>query len=281
MSLLDAVPTVHQAPKKVGPGTYVIQDVQHALGAPLSVYLNSAVIQGAEPIVVDTGSARNREQWLQDVFGLVEPEDVRWVFLTHDDSDHTGNLSQVMDACPNARLVCSWTLVERFANAYEFPLQRCRWLNDGESFDAGDRTLVALRPPVYDSPATRGLYDTSTGVYWAADAFASPVPGGPGVAPADTIADVDPEAWWGGMVMFGIHALSPWLSMVDATRYAACVKEVQSHGMSTIISGHSPVIDGPRVEQAFDMIGRLAGTTPPPCPDQAVLDVMLAAMGGE
>jgi hypothetical protein len=83
------------------------------------------------------------------------------------------------------------------------------------------------------------------------------------------------------MVMFGIHALSPWLSMVDTTRYAACVKDVQGHGMSTIISGHSPVIDGPRVAQAFDMIGRLAGTEPPPCPDQAVLDMMLAAMGGE
>lgn len=174
----------------------------------------------------------------------------------------------------------SWALVERFANAYEFPLRRCRWRGDGESFDAGDRRLVALRPPVYDSPATRGLYDASTGVYWAADAFASPVPGGPGVTPVDSIAEVDPEAWWGGMVMFGIHALSPWLSMVDATRCAACVKEVQ-HGMSTIISGHNPVIDGPRVERAFEMMGRLAGTTPPPCPDQAVLDMMLAAMGGE
>lgn len=281
MSLLDAVPTAHLAPKKVGPGTYVIQDVQHALGAPLSVYLNSAVIQGAEPIIVDTGSARNRDRWLQDVFGLVEPEDVRWVFLTHDDSDHTGNLSQVMDACPNATLVCSWTLVERFANAYEFPLRRCRWLNDGESLDAGDRTLLALRPPVYDSPATRGLFDTSTGVYWAADAFAAPVPGGPGTTPVDTIAEVDPGAWWGGMVMFGIHALSPWLSMVDATRYAACVKAVQAHGMSTIISGHSPVIDGPRVAQAFEMMGRLAGAEPPPCPDQSVLDMMVAAMGGE
>jgi hypothetical protein len=29
------------------------------------------------------------------------------------------------------------------------------------------------------------------------------------------------------------------------------------------------------------MLGRLAGTTPPPCPDQAVLDMMLQAMGGE
>jgi hypothetical protein len=281
MTLLHADRPAHLPPKKVAPGTHLIQDTQFALGAPLSVYLNSAVIQGAEPIIVDTGSARNRDRYLEDVFGLVEPEDVRWVFLSHDDADHTGNLSQVMEACPNANLVCSWTLVERFSNAYDFPLHRCRWVNDGESFDAGDRTLVAVRPPVYDSPTTRGLLDTSTGVYWAADSFAAPVPGGAGVAPIDNIAELDQEAWWGGMVMFGIHALSPWLSLVDEERFAACVKSVQSYGMTTLISGHSPVIDGPQVAQAFDMLGRLAGTTPPPCPDQAVLDMMLQAMGGE
>jgi hypothetical protein len=281
MSLSHNERPLHLPPKRVAPGTHLIQDSQYALGQPLSVYLNSAVIQGAEPIIVDTGSARNREQWLQDVFSLVEPEDVRWVFLSHDDSDHTGNLSQVMDACPNATLVCSWTLVERYSNAYEFPLDRCRWVNHGDSFDAGDRTLVALRPPVYDSPATRGLFDTSTGVYWAADSFASPVPGGPGVTPIDDIAELDTESWWGGMVMFGIHALSPWLSMVDGDRFAANVKEVQSHGMTTLISGHSPMIGGPQVEQAFDMMVRLAGAEPPPCPDQVVLEMMLKAMGGD
>ncbi|MHA6797012.1 oxygen-binding di-iron domain-containing protein [Pseudonocardia bannensis] len=281
MTLADDDVRVHLAPRKIAPGTHLIQDVQHALGQPLSVYLNSMVIQGAEPIIVDTGSARNREAWLQDVFGLVEPQDVRWVFLTHDDSDHTGNLAQVMDACPNATLVCSWTLVERFANAYDFDLNRCRWVNDGESFDAGDRTLVAVRPPVYDSPATRGLFDTSTGVYWAADAFASPVPGGPGASPVGDVADLDPEAWWGGMVMFGLHALSPWLSMVQKKKYARCVRQVRAHGMTTIASGHSAVISGASVAQAFDMLGNLAGAEPPPCPDQAVLEMMLRAMGGE
>ncbi|WP_214366143.1 MBL fold metallo-hydrolase [Pseudonocardia sp. H11422] len=281
MTLADNDVRVHLAPKKIAPGTHLIQDVQHALGQPLSVYLNSMVIQGAEPVIVDTGSARNREAWLQDVFGLVDPQDVRWVFLTHDDSDHTGNLSQVMDACPNATLVCSWTIVERFANAYDFDLSRCRWVNDGESFDAGDRTLVAVRPPVYDSPATRGLFDTSTGVYWAADAFASPVPGGPGGSPVDDVADLDPEAWWGGMVMFGLHALSPWLSMVQKRKYAQSVRQVRAHGMATIASGHSAVISGASVGQAFDMLGNLAGAQPPPCPDQAVLEMMLRAMGGE
>ena len=270
---------VRLPPKKVGPGTYLIQEVQHALGQPLSVYINSAVIMGSEPVIVDTGSLRNRAGWLEDVFGLVAPEDVRWVFLSHDDADHTGNVAPVMEACPQATLVCSWAMVERFANAYDFPLSRCRWVNDGDSFAAGDRTLVALRPPVYDSPTTRGLLDTSTGVYWAVDAFATPVPGGPGASPPDHVRDLDPEAWWGGMVMYGIHGLSPWLDLVDSDRFAATVRQLQSHGMTTIASAHSPVIDGTSVTQAFDMLARLAGAQPPPCPDQAVLEALLSTVG--
>jgi hypothetical protein len=184
-----------------------------------------------------------------------------------------------MDACPHATLVCSWALVERFANAYEFPLARCRWVNNGDAFTAGDRTLVALRPPVYDSPTTRGLLDTTTGVYWAVDAFATPVPGGPGVQPPDHVNQLDPEAWWGGMVMYGLHGLSPWLELVDRDRFVATVRDLQKHGMTTITSAHSPVIDGEAVNDAFEMLARLAGTQPPPCPDQSVLEALLGAVG--
>jgi len=268
---------VRLPPKPVAPGTYLIQEVQHALGQPLSVYINSAVILGSEPIIVDTGSLRNRTAWLEDVFGLVDPRDVRWVFLSHDDADHTANLGPVMETCPNATLVCSWALVERFANAYEFPLSRCRWVNHGDAFAAGERTLVALRPPVYDSPTTRGLLDTTTGVYWAVDAFATPVPGGPGATPPDHVKELDPEFWWAGMVMYGLHGLSPWLELVEADRYAATVRDLQKHGMTTIVSAHSPLIDGASVEAAFDMVARLAGAQAPPCPDQSVLEALLGA----
>jgi hypothetical protein len=281
MEVILAGPQHRLEPMKVAAGTYLIREVQHALGAPLSVYLNSAVIKGAEPVIVDTGTAKNREAWLSDVFGLVDPFDVRWVFLTHDDADHTGNLRQVMELCPNATLVCSWALVERFTNAYEFPLDRCRWVNDGESFQAGDRTLVAVRPPVYDSPTTRGLFDASTGVYWAADAFASPVPGGDGQVPVGNVADLDPGAWWDGTVMFGIHALAPWLSMVNRRKFAASVRQTRGHGMSTIISAHAPVIDGASVDRAFEMMGRMAAAEVPPCPDQAVLDFVRGALEGQ
>ena len=44
MSTTLSEPTYRQDPTEVAPGTYVIHEVQHALGQPLSVYINSAVI---------------------------------------------------------------------------------------------------------------------------------------------------------------------------------------------------------------------------------------------
>jgi flavorubredoxin len=260
-------------PTRVDTDTWVIHQVQHALGAPLSVYLNSMVIAGSEPAIVDTGSINNRDQWLEDVFGIVDPSDVRWVFLSHDDSDHTGNLAPVMEACPNAILVCSWTLVERFSNAFRFPLERCRWLNDGEAIDAGDRRLLAVRPPVYDSPATRGFLDERTGVYWGVDAFATPCP----ADPVASVTDLDPGFWAEGMAMFTHHALSPWVALVDRRRFAAEIDRVRSLGMTTIATAHSPLITAGSVADAFALLRGLPDVPVPPVPDQAILDAALTA----
>ena len=265
-------PTVRVAPENIGPDTWLIHSVQQALGAPLSVYLNSMVIAGDEPVIVDTGTVGNRRQWLEDVFGLVEPEDVRWIFLSHDDHDHTGNLAEVLTRCPNATLVCSWAIVERISNAFEFPLERCRWVNDGESFDAGSRRLAAVRPPNFDSPTTRGLLDQKTGIYWAVDSFATPCPGGP----VENVADLNLDFWRDGMAMFVHNAVSAWLPMVDPERYAANVDRIRNLGMTTIAAAHSPLISECSIDQAFKLARELPLIPAPPMPDQAALTGILS-----
>ena len=252
--------------------TWLIHSVQPALGQPLFVYLNSLVILGAEPMIVDTGTIANREQWLKDVFSLVEPENVRWIFLSHDDVDHTGNLDETLSACPNAQLVCNWAMIERHTNCFDFPLPRCRWIMDGDTLDIGDRTLVAMRPPVYDSPTTRGLFDPMTGVYWAVDSFATPLPD-----PKVGVADLDAEFWDFGLALFALGAVSPWLSMVDETKYGRYVDGVQGLDITTIASCHSPVIEGPFIERAFARIRELPSLPPLDIPDQSVLDQIIAA----
>ncbi len=100
MTFAPLAPSIYVPPTEIAPDTFVIHQVQPALGQPLFVYLNSMVIRGKEPVIVDTGTPANRKQWLQDAFSLVEPEDVRWVFLSHDDVDHSGNLDEVDDRMP-------------------------------------------------------------------------------------------------------------------------------------------------------------------------------------
>jgi flavorubredoxin len=271
-SFAPAVPTIHVPPTKVAKDTYVIHQVQEALGEPLFVYLNSMVILGREPVIVDTGTPGNRTQWLEDAFSLVEPDDVQWVYLSHDDVDHSGNLDEVMDRCPNAKLVCNWAMVERHSNCFNFPLERCRWVMHEESFDVGDRTLHAVRPPVYDSPTTRGLFDPSTGVYWAVDTFATPLPD-----PKLTIADLDPEFWRFGITMFAHGAVSPWLGLVDHDKYGRYVDSVQGLDITTIAACHSPVIEGSLIEQAFSIVRDLPLVDAPPLPNQSILDEIIAA----
>lgn len=95
-------------PVPVAPDTWLIPNmVPDQPGTFVTV--NSLVIRGEEPIIADTGAPIHRSHWLEQVFSLVEPQDVRWVFLSHDDGDHTGALHDVLQACPHATLVTNFS----------------------------------------------------------------------------------------------------------------------------------------------------------------------------
>lgn len=268
----DPHPPIHQPPLEVAPETFLIRSAQPAFGAPLSVNLNSLVIRGAEPVIVDTGTVANRDHWLDDVFSLVDPTDVRWIVISHDDDDHTGNLAEAMERCPDATLVVNWAATERMGASFGLPPGRLRWLDHGESLDVGDRVLRALRPPVYDSPTTRGIFDPTTRVYWASDAFATPMPG----APVDAVDELPAPMWAEGFALFHHHALAPWLALVDETRYAAEVANLRALRAEVIVAAHTPVIRGGSVAQAIDHLAALPSTVPPPHPDQQALTAILA-----
>ncbi len=272
MTFAPIAPTTYVPPTQIAKDTFVIHQVQPALGQPLFVYINSMVIRGKEPVIVDTGTPANRKLWLEDAFSLVEPKDVRWIFLSHDDVDHTGNLDEALTACENARLVCNWAMVERHTNCFDFPLDRCQWVMDGDTLDVGDRTLHAIRPPVFDSPTTRGLFDPTTGVYWAVDMFATPLPD-----PAAGVDDLDEEFWFEGLWMFALGAVSPWLTMLDTKKYAASVDRVQGLDIRTVAACHTPVIEGDNLERAFGRIRELPSMDAPMLPDQTVLEQIVAA----
>ena len=266
-----------QAPLEVAPETFLIRAVQSSLGGALTTSHNSLVIRAAQPVVVDTSMVSFRSEWFDDVFSLVEPEDVRWLYLTHDDDDHAGNLVEALERCPNATVVTSWAGSGRMCAAFGIPIDRVRTVDDGETFDVGDRALVAVRPPVYDSAYTRGLFDPTTRVLHAADAFCTPMP----ATPVDRVDEIPVRMWEEGMAMFHYASLCPWLWMVDEARFRPEVERLAALEAEVIVSAHSPVIAKSSMARAFALLAALPSTVPARLSLEAGVALATSSRAGE
>jgi flavorubredoxin len=238
-------------PTRVDRDTYLIHQIEEAAARPDTFYVNSMVITGREPVVVDTGSSSNGAQWLDDVLDVVDPADVRWIVLSHDDADHTGNLPSLVTVCPEATVVCSRDVFERQPDVFaQVPSRRRRCIHVGDTLDVGDRRLLLVRPPVWDTDATIGVLDQLTGVYWGADAFACLL----GDQPVPTVADLAPELWAHGIAMFAHQLMPPSLDLVDGLWFAARCDRTQALGMTALASAHSPLVTDTSIDHAFALL---------------------------
>jgi flavorubredoxin len=254
--------------QRIAPETFLIPHLAPA-GEGLYLPVNSMVIRGREPVIVDTGAPLHRLSWLDKVFSVVEPQDVRWIFLSHDDGDHTGGLLDVLERCPRATLVTNFFSVERLAlEKPALPLARMRWIEPGGRFDAGDRVLHLFRPPIFDGPTTRGLFDAKTAAMWIVDSFACLTPG-----PLDAAEMTDEQL---AQMAAMNSAVSPWHAWLDRASYGRHVDAVEAFGARTVASAHGPVLRGAQLDDAFDRLRGLAGAPIIPTPGQELLDALLA-----
>jgi flavorubredoxin len=146
-----------------------------------------------------------------------------------------------------------------------------RWLDAGDSFDAGDRTLHLVRPPLFDSPATRGLYDPATRVLWAVDTFGALVQGA--VLEAD---DADPVLYEQSFAMMN-QWNTPWLEWIDPARFAGHLEQTALLPLDAVASAHGPVLRGDRIGQGFAATQALAGQPVMATPGQPMLEQLLAS----
>jgi len=264
-----SVPTTE--PYRIAPDTYLIPTMTPAEPGTF-VMVNSLVILAEEPIIVDTNAPVHRDQWLENVGKVVDFEDVRWIFLSHDDGDHIGNMHDVLDRAPNATIVTNFFSNERafLEPDRAMPLERQVWLNEGSSFDAGDRRLHLFKPPIFDGPTTRGLYDEKTGVMWAVDSFAALTTGAVYEAP-----DLPSDLYDQSFTLFN-SLVSPWHRWLSPEVYGRHVDAIEAIGATTIASAHGPVLRGSYIPGAFDRVKSLAGQPIVEGPGQEALDAMLA-----
>src|SRR5262249_33630235 len=96
--------------------------------------VNSYLIRGAEPTLIDTGITPEVAEFGVALRDLIDPNEIRWIIVTHADRDHVGALSRLLTEAPNATVVTSLvTFGLMSAGSEPIPPERAFIVRDGST----------------------------------------------------------------------------------------------------------------------------------------------------
>ena len=240
--------------------------------------INAYLLMAEEPVLIDTGIGNDGDDFIAAVSSVVDLENLKWVWLTHDDADHTGSIQRVMEAAPNAKLVTHAMSALRMASWWPVPMERVHAIRFGDDLHVGDRTLTAVAPPLFDNPMSTGLLDRSTGSLFTVDAFGAILP-----EATQHASDVPPEALAGGMVGWATSD-SPWVHVTDRMKFNEVLDRIRDIQPRRIFSSHLPVADGTSMDEFIKILETVPDAEPfmPPDAEQfaALIEAMAVAQQG-
>lgn len=207
--------------------------------------VNTFLVRAAEPVLVDTGCGALGEDFVDALTALIPLDRLRWIWLTHEDRDHIGNLRRLLDLAPHVRLVASSSAVTRTEFSWSIPKDRLHVIDRGKTLHAGDRRLGALQPPLFDSPSTTGFLDQRSGVLFSSDCFGASLPSLE-QAMVHSTAELPEETVAQGQLAWA-SSDSPWVALLDQDVFGQILDRVRRLEPSSILSSHLAPITGRRV----------------------------------
>ncbi len=257
---MTAYPVSNLLPREVVPGIHWLgacsdsgawpgragKDVRHE-------HLSCYVIIGSErTLLVDTGHFSIWKSFHEQLEQALDGRTLDYVFPTHQEIPHAGNLGRLMRAYPNATVVGD----TREYHLYfpEIETVRLQRSAAGQRFDLGDREFITLAPVWFDLSGTMWGYDTGVKALFSADGlgyYHEHSPDVCGLLPSETPSDA---------VVFGILRFAlPFVGMKyhDTSGGVSQFRDLtRRHPVSMICSAHgAPQAGAEQIEITERAIG--------------------------
>ena len=132
---------------------------------------NSYLIRGEKTALVDTSHEKFRQLYLDTLTGLIDPQEIDYLIISHTEPDHSGLVKDVLRLAPQAVVVGAKVAIQFLEDLVHQPFER-QVVKNGDQLDlGGGHVLEFVNAPNLHWPDTIFSYDHGTEVLFTCDAF--------------------------------------------------------------------------------------------------------------
>ena len=132
---------------------------------------NSYLIRGDKTALVDTSHAKFRQLYLEALQGLIDPQEIDYLIISHTEPDHSGLVKDFLELAPQAVVVAAKMAIKFLEDLVNQPFEK-QIIKNGETIDLGQGHVIEfVNAPNLHWPDTIFSYDRQTGILFTCDAF--------------------------------------------------------------------------------------------------------------
>lgn len=135
---------------------------------------NSYLVRGEKTALIETCHDTYFDAFLENIRAVCNPEEISYIILNHTEPDHSGALDRLLEATPQAQIICSQAASIYLKNITNRPGLSPRVVKDGETLDlGGGKQLRFINAPFLHWPDSMFTWLESEKTLFSCDFFGS------------------------------------------------------------------------------------------------------------
>jgi flavorubredoxin len=131
---------------------------------------NAYLVKGEKTALIDTVKKEFTEEFLANVNEIVPIERIDYLVVNHNEPDHSGAITAILDKAPNIKLICSAPAVPFLKNVINREAD-ITGVKDNHTLELGGKTLVFKGMPYMHWPDTMMEYLQEDRILFSNDGF--------------------------------------------------------------------------------------------------------------
>ena len=138
---------------------------------PRGVSYNSYLLLDEKNVLFDAVDWAVCRQFLENIKAVLQDKPLDYIVINHIEPDHGASLQEVLNAYPNATVICT-DKAKTFMDQFGFRVgDRIETVKEGDTKCFGKHTVSFIAANMIHWPEVMATYDSTSGVLFSADAF--------------------------------------------------------------------------------------------------------------